>query len=589
MGAWPLFSTQAGVLTVDQRDLDQQLAEQAEFESAVRAAFTRSDYFGVIASVERIHSGLAVSPGVRGIHSAALSLSGVEGSDGYESLLQLADSLSADDARLIVDALLSANKSDWATRVAERALLGNPDDIGLLEQLGRSRARDGRDDQAVRYFERSMALRSLVALPVEPQILDETARSYLALKRYADAAELYTRYPDIDGALKGLVTLHALLDAGRIDTAISMLESVSLPGSSAALFRARILLLAGLPQRSLSVLKTAEEAGVQSAARIRMQIVAALAAGDVARSGEYLEHLQEISGGITIDPSLYALVYVAQGEVDAARKKLVSAPAPLGDMAQQPEFAAALSHPGDVPQLAIAYFRHQLGFFKLTSKGLSSLSDSQGESPLSILLMADSAYRSGDWDTALNGYTVLTEQLPGAVSLRFSMANALRQSGRREAAQVVLSDVVEQRPDYITAQLANVSLLLDIGRTDDAIEAIMWSLNFKPDSVVLHEVLVAAYIQLGDESAAQSALTRLGVISAGESARFWRLDAKLAVLEGAPERARDSFEKALQEQFDSPKVMRALAEVYDGLSQARLGLGLRSLALMLEDSPTHTQ
>ncbi|MFT4873056.1 tetratricopeptide repeat protein [Congregibacter sp.] len=575
------------MLNVDKGELDQQLTMQWEFESAVRSAFARSDYSAVILSVENMRSGLALSPGVRGIHSAALSLSGVEVSEHYESLLQLADDLSADEARLIVDALLSADKEDWAASICERALIGSPDDVGLIEALGRIRVQHGRDDMAVRYFERSLALRALAELPVEPRILDETARSYLALQRYADAAELYTRYPDTGGELAGLAALHALLNVGRVDTAISMLESVSLPSSSSALFRARILLLAGFPERSLKALHDAEGIRSQVAARIRMQIVAALAVGDVAQSRSYLQRLEGIPGGMTIDPSLYALVYVAEGKVEAARDALRRSSAPLGEMAQQPELGSALSRPGDVPQLAIAYFRHQLGFFTLASKELSSLSGPQGQSPLANLLMADSAYRSGDWDKALKGYRVLTEQLPKAVSLRFAMANVLMQSGEREAAQAMLAGVVEQRPDYTAAQFTNVSLLLETGRTDEAIEAIMWSLNFKPDSVVLHELLVTAYIQVGDVGAAQKALARLRTIAGSESTALWRLDGKLAVLEGAPERARDSFEKALRQQFDRPDVMRELADVYDDLNRARLGSGFRSLASMLEDPVAH--
>lgn len=576
--AFCLPTTLAGVLTSDREALEQQLAEQVEFESVVRAAFARGDYSGLIRRVEALQTGVVPTPGIRALHATALRLTG-EGRSAGDPMLSIGtDPISNADARLIVDALRSAGNDGSVARFCERGLIGNPDDYYLLETLGRIRAEKGRHGVAVIYFEHALAMRTTDDEAVNARVLDELARSYLALFRYREAASLYMRYPDAGGELAELASLHGQLESGNADTAVSELEAAKLP----VLFQARILLAAGLPERSLQLLKALESSGGQPAARMGMQIVAALAAGEPSQAKATLQRLEATLGAGSVDPVVYALTAAADGDVDGARSALQRGPAPLGDMAQQPEINAALSRPSDVPQLAIAYFRYQLGFYSLIGGGLAPATDVGVQSPLAQLLIADSARRQKQWQAALDGYQALAEQMPGAVSVRFFAAIVLDESGQREAAQAILAEVVEARPDFTLAQLTRVSLLQDLGRVDEAVETINWSLNFKPDSLPLHQALVGALIESGDADAAREALARLRKLSGQELVRLSSLDGKLALLEGKPERARAAFTEALRQNFESPDVMRNLADIDEIDGQARSGSGLRALAELFD-------
>lgn len=567
----------------DPRHIDdaavQDIFAQLNYESKIRAALENRDYREAIQIAGEREPAVEATDAALALQAAALIRTGEwKIAVGIVADLQPA-ALAAEDALHVINAYVAAADEQSASLFCEQALIGAPNNPDLLIALGRLRAATGRHGASVPYFERALALRSEAGDAPGARLLDELAGSYLALSRHADADALFSRYPHSDARLAALAAIQGSLAAGDSNRALALLERTSLPAASADLLRARILLVAGEPERAREALKAAEASKRQPATRLRMQIIAALAAADIDAARAYFSTLEKTANA---DPITIALMAMAAGDLEESRAALARAPVPLGELATQSALDESLRRASDVPQLALAYFRFQAGFHQLARAGLAADRGDAEPSLLATLLIAESARQTGDLDTALAEYKRLAARLPEVSSLTYLIGTVQADAGQPVTAEATLAAVAEARPDFILAQLRRVAILSDLGRIGDAITALNWSLNFKPDSLALHEALAEMLLANKQSEPARQELQRLKTLAGDTSPAILHLEGGIAQLENRSQRAREAYEQALRLRFENPAVMRRLADLYDQEGRRGAAAGLRALASVFE-------
>lgn len=103
---------------------------------------------------------------------------------------------------------------------------------------------------------------------------------------------------------------------------------------------------------------------------------------------------------------------------------------------------------------------------------------------------------ANEYDAALAHIAVLRRARPGWHSFRYEEARMLL-FGRADAAGALTAadGCLDVRPDHAGCLEMRGRALLDLGRRDDAIEALVHALNFEPGRADAAEILARAYMQ----------------------------------------------------------------------------------------------
>jgi tetratricopeptide (TPR) repeat protein len=192
----------------------------------------------------------------------------------------------------------------------------------------------------------------------------------------------------------------------------------------------------------------------------------------------------------------------------------------------------------------------------------------------------------GEWASALQAYRLAQVSEPDTAEWKAGIAQCLQNLNARDEAVALLDEVIQQRPLEGSYAVLQASILLELGRHDDAVKALELPrrlAQLDPDGLLL---LADLHLRAGRREAARLAVGE-AFGSAGEASPG-RVTALAATAMGVRdwEFAGELLDRAKAGEGDAPRVLRLLRarlQIESGSAPAEGGSGLAEL---IQEDPT---
>jgi tetratricopeptide (TPR) repeat protein len=129
----------------------------------------------------------------------------------------------------------------------------------------------------------------------------------------------------------------------------------------------------------------------------------------------------------------------------------------------------------------------------------------------------DDAARKADFRLAGDEYAKAAELRPDDADVAFNSALAYQNAGLWDRAEPMWAKTTKLRPDDTDALMSWGSVLIELKRCDEAINAIFKAVSLKPQDRVLHRQLGAAYTRCGNNAKGTEELMVFLALSKGQA------------------------------------------------------------------------
>ena len=402
---------------------------------------------------------------------------------------------------------------------AKKAFLGElefePPDAYSLYYLGRIALSEGNTEEAVGYFERVLAIGTILDVRARlasgylrlrrteqaVALLEDSVRSwpekgeihyllgqaYQRIGRSAEARhefELAERWKNkLQEDIRGLVELRVLLRDQKIAQARSTAKVLADSGDPEVMLGAATALgRSGLHREAIPILRKVLEARPRSS---EAYYNLALAHASLGRPVEAVPYLRR---AVDSRPEFYE-----------ARMMLGNLLAQSGDHEEAiPHLRVAVNiRPDNGKLLALLGLQYMQGrYYKEAVKSLQRAADLEPDSADLRFLLIDAHHRNHDFEHALEHAQSALARFPGLANSHYQVAWQLENMGRFEEALVHLKRAVAIDGEFAEAHRLLGEVVLRLGDAEASLGHFRQALTRAPDSLQAHAGLGKALIQL---------------------------------------------------------------------------------------------
>ncbi|NBC48508.1 MAG: PEP-CTERM system TPR-repeat protein PrsT [Gammaproteobacteria bacterium] len=428
---------------------------------------------------------------------------------------------SSEAARLLALARLQGGDSERAKNALNLVLQQDPEDRAALGMMSNLYLAQGRADEALHH------LRKVIAM--EPDSAATRAQLGIALLQKGEREEGFSELdraieltPDGAPRLEIAIILERLR-SGEVQQALERLERLQERDAIAA---GLYYNLKGIAHAGLGDMETARATFSEGLAKVPPEQKPDLAnnlARIMARSGENEEAQELLTETLAESPDhlglLFSLARLKAGADDfTGSQSLLERAVSAHPAALQPRLALAELHLiANRPTDALRVLRE-------AEQQRSSEQDSNRPAGW-LSMMATALLNTGDREAAAEMLSELHEQRPDAANVSFMLGRLLIEQGDRNQARALLEEALQEHPDHLGIRVTIVELLTLEDRLDEATEYLAVAQESHPDH--------------------PQVLARAGAI---------------AFEQDSPREAVDRFQRALEQAPNDRYITRALAQ-----------------------------